>query len=263
MASRLDYCWRLVATGGCFAVFSIGGLALTTLVFPALLLVPRRHRPARARRVIQQSFRLFMWLMETVGIMRLEIIGRERLRDCRRTLVLANHPTLVDVVALISQMPAASCVVKEALWRNPFLGGVVRAADYISNSGPETLLDDCATDLTAGNPLVIFPEGTRSQPGEPLRFLRGAAYVALKSGMPILPVLIECAPSTLTKREKWYQIPPRRFHLRLRVLEPLTIDRWVDRAEPPAIAARRLTLALETYFTRQLAAHGPLANPEA
>ncbi|MBS1228769.1 MAG: phospholipid/glycerol acyltransferase [Proteobacteria bacterium] len=252
MTANVNYYWRLAATGGCFAAFGGGALALSLLVFPLLLLVPEKSRSRQARRIIHQSFVAFIGLMESVGIMRLEVIGGERLKNCRNALVLANHPTLIDVVALISLMPEASCVVKRALWQNPFLGGVVRAAGYVSNAEPENLIEDCADDLAAGNPLIIFPEGTRSAPDQPLHFLRGAAYVALKSGMPILPVLIDCSPTTLTKREKWYHIPRRRFRLRLDVRSPIDPCRWIDAGAPPTIAARQLTQAFETYFTKEL-----------
>lgn len=260
MISSLNFYWRLAATGGCFAAFGVGGLALSTFVFPALLLTPRKSRSTRARWLIHKSFGLFMKLMEVVGVMHFEVNGAERLRRCRNSLVLANHPTLIDVVALISLMPVATCVVKRALWNNPFLGGVVRAANYISNSEPENLIDSCAEELADGNPLIIFPEGTRTVPGEPLRFLRGASYIALKSGIPILPVLIHCTPSTLTKREKWYQIPHRRFHLRIEVLDPVLPSRWVSPTEPPALAARRLTQSLEAHFTQELESHGLHGN---
>lgn len=253
MFARLNYLWRLVATGGCFAVFGLGGFALSTLVFPVLRVIPCDQPWRRTRGVIHKSFAAFLWFMELVGIMRLQVVGAERLHNCRNVLVLANHPTLIDVVALVALMPTASCVVKQALWDNPFLRGVVRAAGYISNSDADTLIDDCARDLAAGNPLLLFPEGTRSRPGEPLCFQRGAAYIALRSGMPILPVLIDCRPSTLTKREKWYHIPHRRFHLSIEVLEPISASRWVEAGEVQTIAARKLSQGLETFFARQLA----------
>jgi 1-acyl-sn-glycerol-3-phosphate acyltransferase len=256
MSNTFNYYWRLLATGGCFAAFGFGGLALATCVFPLLFVIPGKTSELRARWIIHKSFALFIRLMEVVGIMRLEVIGADRLRRCRNVLVLANHPTLIDVVALISLMPSASCVVKRTLWQNPFLGGVVRAAGYISNSDPEKLIEDCATDLATGQPLIIFPEGTRTSPGKPLRFVRGASYIALKSSKPILPVLIECSPSTLTKREKWYHIPHRRFHLRIEVMEPESANRWVDTNETPTIAARKLTQSLEEFFTKELARHG-------
>jgi 1-acyl-sn-glycerol-3-phosphate acyltransferase len=252
MTAGLNYYWRLFATGACFAVFGLGGFALSTLVFPVLRILPGSSRSTRIRRLIHRSFGAFLWLMETLGIMRLEIVGADRLRNCRNSLVLANHPTLIDVVALVSLMPTASCVVKEALWNNPLLGGVVRAAGYISNSNSDALMDDCARDLVDGNPLLLFPEGTRSRPGKALHFQRGAAYITLRGGMPILPVLIDCNPSTLTKRERWYHIPRRRFHLRIEVLPPIDAGRWLVPGEAQTIAARKLTRALEAYFTEEL-----------
>lgn len=263
MNDRFNYYWRLTATGICFAAFGIGGLLLTTLIFPALRLTPRHLRTQRARWLIHQAFRIFMGMMRVLGVLRIEVIGGKALHKCRNTLVLANHPSLIDVVAIISLMPTANCVVKQALWKNPFIGGVVRAASYISNSDPETLIDACAKDLATGNPLIIFPEGTRTEPGKPLHFLRGASYVALRSETPILPVLIDCTPSTLTKREKWYQIPRRPAHLRIEVLDPVPLSRWVSPEETPTVAARKLTAGLEAYFTQELASNGCTARTHA
>lgn len=254
--SFFNYCWRLIATGACFATFGLGGLALTIFVFPIFFVLPDKTRTLEIRWVIHKSFGLFLWLMETVGIMRLEVIGAERLRTCRNTLVLANHPTLIDVVALISLMPEASCVVKRALWHNPFLRGVVCAANYVSNSDPEKLIEDCLADLTGGHPLIIFPEGTRTAQGRPLHFLRGTSYIAMKSGLPILPVLIDCTPITLSKSDRWYHIPRRRFHLRIEARDPINPANWEVADVPPTVAARRMTQALEAYFTKELDTHG-------
>jgi len=65
--------------------------------------------------------------------------------------------------------------------------------------------------------------------------------------------LIDCKPSTLTRREKWYQIPPRPFHFRIKVLDPTEVERWVSAGEAQTIAARKLTRALEEFFVLELA----------
>jgi 1-acyl-sn-glycerol-3-phosphate acyltransferase len=252
MIARLNYLWRLAATGICFTVFGVGGFLLALLVFPLLRFAAGESRLRRIRWATHKSFALFLWFMEVVGVMRMEVVGAEKLRNCRNTLVLANHPTLIDVVAMISLMPMANCVVKQALWKNPLLRGVVRGAAYLSNSDSNSLIDDCSAALLAGDPLLVFPEGTRSRPGEALCFQRGAAYIALRSGVPVLPVLIDCSPSTLTKRERWYHIPPRRFHLRIKVLEPVGTSQWVNPGEVQTIAARKLTRAFESLFTLEL-----------
>ena len=95
------------------------------------------------------------------------IDGAEILRQERGCLVVANHPTLIDYVLLASVMPETDCLVKSALLKNPFLGGVVRAADYLINSEAETLLPRCQQRLAQGDTILIFPEGTRTKPGYP------------------------------------------------------------------------------------------------
>jgi len=257
MASKLFYLWRLLATGWCFVSFSFGGLLLAVFVFPVLnlanfFLPEGRRKYYKAQSVIHYSFKLFIRQMVVLGIMNLQVEGLEKLLTDKPKLILANHPTLIDVVLLISLVRHTNCVVKKALWRDPFLGGVVRATGYISNDGTDALIDDCVAALKNGDNLIIFPEGTRSVPGKDLKFQRGAAHIAARSGVDIVPVTITCNPPTLTKAEKWYHIPPRTFDLRAEIGDPIDINRVVDISEQPAVVSRRITRFLLEYFTERL-----------
>ena len=256
MYNKLDYLWRMFATGFCFMMFSLGALLLSLLVFPFLFLLPASARPERARRIISLAFRLLLWLMQSLGLLKIDIVNQEKLAATPGCLVLANHPTLIDVVVLMALMPNTNCVVKQALWQHVFIGGVVKAANYISNDDPETLVAQCADDIAQGTPLIIFPEGTRSVPGKSLKFKRGAAYIAMHGKLPVTPVLISCSPPTLTKGEKWYKIPPRKVFLHIRILDPIRIDQWANPGDPPSLAARQVTNRLEQYFTEALSTHG-------
>lgn len=258
-----DYYWRVLATGLGFILFGLGAMFLTVAAFPFLYVLPKGNRSKRARWCIHKCFAAFIWTVERLGLMNFEVIGRERLQGCGSQLVLANHPTLIDVVALIALIPDASCVVKQALWKNPFVALVVRAAAYISNAEPEGVIDACVDEMQHSQPLIMFPEGTRTVPGKPLHFQRGAAYIALRSGRPFLPVLIHCEPSTLTKGAAWYRIPKRKFTLRLQVMEPMYTSALIADAIDSPLHARRLTAALEEFFTNQLKYHGYIKLPEA
>jgi 1-acyl-sn-glycerol-3-phosphate acyltransferase len=205
--------------------------------------------------MIHKFFGIFVRLIRLLGVMRLHMQNVEALRKAGPVIVLANHPTLIDVVVLISCIPYANCIVKSSLWKNPFYGGVVRAAGYISNDDPDALIDDCVASLDDGTPLIIFPEGTRTVPGQPLRFARGAAHIALKSRAAIQPVVLQCDPPTLAKGEKWYKIPPKRFRFSIRARPLLDVAGFNVYSEPSGIAARKLTEKLEGYFTRELMAH--------
>lgn len=256
MASLINYYWRLLVTGLCFFGFSVGGLLLSVLVFPPMYVfggtTERRRRWAKW--AIRKGFAFMVLVLRSSGTMQLEVVGAEKLEQASSVLVLANHPSLIDIVVLLSLIPRATCVVKGDLSGNHFFGGVIKAAGYIANSTPDKLIEDCVRSLEAGNAVVIFPEGTRSRPNEPLKFMRGAAHVLLKTDRPMLPVLLQCAPSTLTKGSRWHEIPREPFRFRVVARDAIRADSLADTHLEPVIAARRLTRALEGYFTQELRA---------
>ena len=87
---------------------------------------------------------------------------------------------------------------------------------------------------------------------QPLRLQRGAANIAVRGGLDITPVRITCTPLTLTKGQKWYRVPSRRFHVQLEVGEDLPIAPFLnetgDAPRGDALAARRVTDHLTRYF---------------
>ncbi len=251
MRKWLDYWWRLFATGLSFTIFGLGGFLLWIAVFPLLNAVPGSKMQKRqwAQKCVHYSFYFFIGLMHRIGIMTYEITGLEKLNRPGQ-LVIANHPTLIDIVFLISRIPSANCIVKEKLWHNPFTRGPIVNAGYISNGDPEKMLNDCVDCLQDGGTMVIFPEGTRTVPGRPYKFHRGAAAIALRSGAIVTPVTLSCVPSTLTKAEKWYQIPHRRFHLAMHVGDDMVLDDF-QAIDPKTLAVRRFNRYLQDYFSQQ------------
>lgn len=256
MIALLDRCWRVAATGVSFAMFGLGGVVLRVLVFPLLMLVVRA--PARrancARAVIRLAFRTFVGLMRGLGVLRYELVGIERLSRGGQ-LILANHPTLIDTVFLMAFVRRADCIVKSALWNNPFTAGPVRAAGYISNAGGDELVQACIASLRAGNNLIIFPEGTRTPACGSIAFKRGAANIAVRGRQDVTPVLIDCQPRTLGKGDKWWRVPERHAQFRIEVKDDIAIDRFTDGATSDVLAVRHLTEYLQDFFTGECQGH--------
>lgn len=247
--------WHVLVVRECFLLFGVGGVVLSLLVFPALYLCPggKIVRQRRARAVI----RFFFWLLTRVlvgtGVMRLVVSGREYLVDCGGKIILANHPTYIDVVILQSLIPECNCIVKAALWDGWTYGGVLRTAGFVRNDEPETMIADCAAALHAGEPLLIFPEGTRTQPAKELRFLRGSAHIMLAAQVPVIPVLLSCNPPALSKAHRWYQVPDQTFVVNVKILPPRSLEMFLPPDDAGKITARELTAALESFFTQELA----------
>lgn len=257
MKQKANYLWRVGATGFSFASFGIGGVAIGGLVAPLVNLSTQNQslRQQRTQNVIRYSFKGFTEMMVKLGIMTYDIEGLEKLQQSRQELIIANHPTLVDVVILIGLMEQANCVVKQALWANPFTKGPVQNAGYILNAGSEQFIQDCVEKLKLDQAasLLIFPEGTRTAKGELLNeFQRGAANIAIRAHVPIRPVLLTCTPSTLTKNEKWYHIPSQPFHIHVKVLDAIQVVDILEDATVSPKNVRHLNHQLHQFFNQEL-----------
>lgn len=241
--ARINRLWRLVMTGWCFVLFGIGGLLLSLVWFNLLLVLYRNEAKRRslARYSIATSFRFFLSTAKVLGVLDYRIDGLELLRKERGCLIVANHPTLIDYVLLASVMPETDCLVKSSLLRNPFIGGVIRAAGYLVNSQADELLPASQQRLAQGDTILIFPEGTRTRQGEKMVLQRGAANIAVRCGCDLRVVVIRCSEHLLDKQSRWYDIPPRKPLFQVAVGERIPIKQFTDAKSPkPALAARRL-----------------------
>jgi 1-acyl-sn-glycerol-3-phosphate acyltransferase len=255
MIAWLDRTWRLLATGLSFALFGVGGVALALTVFPLLNLfvADPEERARRAQKVVHTVWRLFVHTIKVMGVVSFDCEGAEILRAERGAVIIANHPSLLDIVFIMSFMERTQCVVKASVWRNPFMSGVVKATNYIPNlNDPQRLLHDCAEALKAGNNLVIFPEGSRTPPGQKRTYQRGFAHIALLAGAPIRLVTLQCNPPTLFKGEPWHNIPSHRPHWAIKVHERIDVAPQYD-LEDPNLAARKLCAQIERRIEECLA----------
>lgn len=251
MTTALNRLWRIFATGTTFVLFGIGAILISLTIFPVLRFTSRTADQARRRiqHGMQVCFKFYVEFMRAARLLTYEVHGLDELRKPGR-LIVANHPTLIDVVFLVSLLPAVDCIVKRGLWRNPFLRWPVLWAEYIPNSESEELIEACAERIRAGRSLLVFPEGTRTVPGQPMRMQRGAAHIALAADAEILPVTITCTPLTLFKHNPWYRVPPRRAHFRIEAGTPRRAADFRQDGLAPTRAARHLTQWLLDYYDR-------------
>ena len=157
MAALLNRGWRLIGTALGFTLFGVGGLLLSLFWFPLLALCLRgERRRTLAQLTIRHSFRLFLGVLRGWGVLDYSVSGMPA--HLRGALVVANHPSLLDYVMLAAEMPVCDCIVKQSLWRNPFIGGVVRAADYLPNVAGEDLLALCQSRILAGGLLLLVAD---------------------------------------------------------------------------------------------------------
>lgn len=244
-----DRLWRRTATGACFAIFALCALLVGLAIAPLIRLysATRQRAQQRVRRVVRLTCRGFIGLMRSLGLIDYRILHARRLSQPGR-LLLANHPSLIDALFLLAFTPNAGCIVKGRLASHPVTRGAIRAAGFIANREPRAMIAAAREALDNGQPLIVFPEGTRTTPGEPVRLRRGGAAIAMASGAWITPVRIRCQPSTLIKGEPWYRVPPRKPCFVFEIGEGI---RPVGDVSPARHrASGELTRRLEAYFNQ-------------
>ncbi|MDZ7668573.1 MAG: lysophospholipid acyltransferase family protein [Gammaproteobacteria bacterium] len=250
-AEAVRFAWRWIASMLAFVVFGLGGLALGMLVFPlvALTTASPAQRISRRRRLLQGVFRLYLRLLSVMGAASFSFTGDPRQGSY---LIVANHPTLIDAVLLLTLFPQADCIVKQELLRNPFIRFALSGLDYMSNADTADMLEAAIARLRSGRSVLVFPEGTRSLPGQPVNFHLAAATLAVRSGARCLPVLICCEPVTTSKQARWYEIADEKPHFTVHVDPPLDPAPIVG-ARAPRYAKRVLNEFLQGYYNRRLA----------
>ncbi|WP_413282780.1 lysophospholipid acyltransferase family protein [Vibrio sp. MA40-2] len=177
--------------------------------------------------------------------MPVKIVDKYQLNINQGVVVVANHPTLIDVVIIISQLRQCDCIVKSELWRNPFIRHVIQMAGYIPNESPK-ILDICQEKLSSGRKLLVFPEGTRTQPGKKIKCQRGAAQLAIRCKADIQRILITSNPPILYKGVPWYSVPKRKPIIEVKIMACESVSSLIEGSRSTPIAARKLTTYLES-----------------
>lgn len=212
-----------------FGLFGLGAILIT----PFMLVL---RRPERCQPLVRKAWQLVVVLFRATRLMRLD---RGNLHPVRGSVIVANHPSLIDVVLLTALVPRTLYVAKHGLLANPFLSAIVRATALPDGA---TLVETAPRYLREGWNVLVFPEGTRSPQEGGLRPLhRGAAQLALRTGAPLVAVRIDVSRRVLGKGQPPWNVGDRPVTYALQ-MEPVACQKGQD--ETLHAAAVRVTSAL-------------------
>jgi 1-acyl-sn-glycerol-3-phosphate acyltransferase len=122
------------------------------------------------------------------------VIGRENFLPL--AIYTSNHTSFMDTPVVFSSLPFQFRILaKQSLWKWPFIGWHLHRSGQIpvdeeSGSGSIAGLNRAIRALKAGFPLFIFPEGGRTEDGTMQPFMRGPAYISIRSRVPLIPMAL-------------------------------------------------------------------------
>jgi 1-acyl-sn-glycerol-3-phosphate acyltransferase len=153
---------------------------------------------------------------------RVHLSGAENIDRSRAYLVASNHQSLADIPLLCLLPWEMKWIAKAELFKTPLIGWMMHMAgdiplDRRQRAGAQALLRAKST-LQKGCSVMVFPEGTRSRDGRIHAFTDGAFSLAIKAGVPVLPIAVEGSRDCLPKGG-WRFGEPKDIHIR--VLDPI------------------------------------------
>jgi len=184
----------------------IGGLGALLGFIP-----PRGDWTRRMARVWAQ---LILW----AALIRVKVEGAARVPTDGPVVFMANHESWLDIPVLLVAIPGqVRFLAKSALFSIPFLGWAMRSMGFIpvDRENRRTAIksfEAAAARIRAGRSVLVFPEETRTPDGRLLEFQRGGFLIALKAGLPIVPVGLDGARRCMPKHN--YVVRPGKITVR-------------------------------------------------
>lgn len=206
-------------------VLAVGGVL--TMVLSARILWARWRRPEEVETVCENLGRYWARTVLRMAGARVRVEGHEAVGWDLPLVVVANHQSWFDVFALEAFLPGkVRFVAKKELSRIPIFGRAWQTCGHISlDRGDRTRaissLDEAGRRVRDGSlTMILFPEGTRSWDGELQPFKKGAFVLAIKAGVPVVPVGIRGTRDVMPKGS--FRIRPA--EVRIRVGRPIDVE---------------------------------------
>src|SRR5574337_1316320 len=140
--------------------------------------------------------RLWSWLILKTSFVRVRVEGLENVDPGQTAIYCANHQSAMDIPLLFVHLPVQfRFLAKRSLFKFPFMGWHLRRSGHIpvDRDRPREAmksLEEAAKKIRVGSSVVLFPEGRRSRDGRIGPFKSGSFYLAILSGVPIVPITL-------------------------------------------------------------------------
>jgi 1-acyl-sn-glycerol-3-phosphate acyltransferase len=145
-----------------------------------------------------------MFFVRAIGV-RVRVVGTERIPP-GTCLFVANHTSTADAPAVVGAIPRRIAILlKKSLFAYPIVGQAFHLAHFIpvDRSKQESAiasLEKAIEAMRGGQSFLIYPEGTRSPDGRLQEFKKGAVVMAIKAGVPIVPIACSGAHRVMRKQ---------------------------------------------------------------
>jgi 1-acyl-sn-glycerol-3-phosphate acyltransferase len=214
--------YRSFLTLFALALIGVGALYITYFIFPFNKTITDKYK------TLQKSWKLYIAIISKLGIMKVISDDIERIKNIKNSIIVSTHPSLLDIVILMSIIPNSTCFVAEKLARNPFFKGIIKQLFIVEGQPLEQWVDDACKKLNDGLNIIIFPMGGRHYKNEQPRIHRGASYLAYKSMKDIVVLKIESSYEFLQKNRPAYYSDNKTIEYTIKYIDTFNTKEYIS-----------------------------------
>ena len=194
---------------------------------------------------------------------RLRVEGRQKLPWRGPAVLVANHQSLGDILVLFGLYRPFKWVSKASVFKAPFLGWNMFLNRYVGlvrgdKASIQLMMRACERWLDRGVPVLLFPEGTRSETGEVKPFKDGAFRLSISKNCPVIPIVVTGTAKTLPKHGL---VLHHQADCVVRVLDPVDPAPFQGNVEALREHVRQIIVEEKNRIERGSGAFDPILPP--
>ncbi len=205
---------------------------LTAVVVLIILILALLHLKAQIRQLSQLWAKLVFLIIGK----KFTLHGKENIIKGEKYILVANHSSLFDIMAIMSFYPGVAWFGHERLLKIPLFGTILKMIDYVPFTKPTVKntkeMIDQLIRKSKNKTVAIFPEGTRTTDGNINDFYRGFIYLFRTSDVGILPVTLNGFYDLKPKTRMYINFNSK---LDITIHKPLTREELIDKTDSEII----------------------------
>ena len=228
----------------CFGIFGLGSMVLNFFIFPLINLFCKNcDKTGIYHAIIRCLWRFFLLLLIKLRLIKLDIKDMQALENIKGKIVVATHPSFIDILILVALIPKSTGFTKQSMTKNFIIKNLVNSIFIPNVLEYEELMAKTKEMLDKGFNVIIFPMGSRHRRGEHLKIKKGAATIALETNKNIVPVKMYTDKDFLFINQPFYDGNNSVVTFFIEVLPDIVTDG--ERGESEIIVKKNITKQIE------------------
>ena len=218
-----------------FFVFGLGAALLNFFVFPFI-----KNNKTLCSDIIHYASKFFVYFMMILGLFKLDI---KNLSKIENKVIVATHPSFIDIVILIALIPHSTCFVKKELAYNPILKNLVNSIFITNEVELEELKSESKKMLDLGFNVIIFPSGIRHRRNEFPKIKKGASLIALNANKNIVPIRFFSNNDFMFINQPFYKVGEKRVTFEIEQMSEINVQDFISASE--IVSKKKITQQIE------------------